>query len=170
MVLPVLFIGRFQPLHKGHAHVLEEIFAREHRVFIVIGSAEACFTPTNPFTSGERIQMLLGVLDSLEIPCSRYLIVPIPDINNYSLWVQHIVQYLPAFGKVYTGSETVRKLFSEQGIPVTMIAHHRRRVLSGTEVRRRLHKRADWKAIVPPTVAALIEKIDGAKRIKSLAV
>lgn len=170
MVLPVLFIGRFQPLHKGHSHILEEIFAREHRVFIVIGSAEASFTPTNPFTAGERIQMILGVLDSLEIPCERYLIVPIPDIHNYSLWVKHIVRYLPTFGKVYTGSETVRKLFSEQEIPVTMIAHHRRRVLSGTEARRRLQKGGDWKAIVPPTVATLIEELDGAKRIKSLAV
>ncbi|MFX1473854.1 MAG: nicotinamide-nucleotide adenylyltransferase [Promethearchaeota archaeon] len=170
MTLPVLFIGRFQPLHKGHLYVLEEIFAREQRVFIVIGSAEACFTPMNPFTVGERIQMLLGVLDSLEIPCARYLIVPIPDIHNYSRWVQHIIQYLPPFGKVYTGSETVRKLFSEQGIPVTMIAHHRRRVLSGTEARRRLQKGKDWKAIVPPTVAKLVEEIDGAKRIKALAV
>lgn len=170
MTLPVLFIGRFQPLHKGHAHVLEEIFAREDRVFIVIGSAEASFTPMNPFTAGERMQMLLGVLDSLEIPCSRYLIVPIPDIHNYSLWVQHIIQYLPPFGKVYTGSETVRKLFSEQRIPVTMIAHHRRRVLSGTETRRRLQKGKDWKSIVPPTVAKFIEEIEGAKRIKSLAI
>lgn len=170
MTLPVLFIGRFQPLHKGHAHVLEEIFAREDRVFIVIGSAEASFTPTNPFTAGERIQMILGVLDSFDIPCSRYLIVPIPDIHNYSLWVQHIIQYLPPFGEVYTGSETVRKLFSERGLPVTMIAHHRRKVLSGTEVRLRLQKGKDWKAIVPPIVVKLLEKIGGVKRIKSLAV
>ncbi len=170
MTLPVLFIGRFQPLQKGHAYVLEEIFARENHVFIVIGSAEACFTPTNPFTAGERIQMLLGVLDSLEIPCTRYLIVPIPDIHNYSLWVDHLVRFLPEFGKVYTASETVKKLFSEQGIPVTMIAHHRRQTLSGTEVRRRLLKGEDWKALVPPAVATLIEKIDGAKRIRSLAV
>ena len=170
MVLPVLFIGRFQPLHKGHAHVLEEIFAREHRVFIVIGSAEASFTPTDPFTAGERIEMLQGVLDSLEIPCTRYLIVPIPDIHNYSLWANHIVRFLPAFGKVYTGSETVRKLFSEQGIPVTMIAHHRRQTLSGTEVRRRLLKGEDWKALVPPSVATLVEKVHGAKRLNSLEV
>jgi nicotinamide-nucleotide adenylyltransferase len=170
MALPVLFIGRFQPLHKGHVHILEEIFAREHRVFIVIGSAEASFTPTNPFTTGERIQMLLGVLDSLEIPCSRYLIVPIPDIHNYSLWVDHIVRFLPEFGRVYTGSETVKKLFLEKGTEVTMIAHHKREILSGTEVRRRLLKSEDWKALLPPTVATLIRQFGGAKRIRALVV
>jgi nicotinamide-nucleotide adenylyltransferase len=170
MKLPVLFIGRFQPLHKGHTYVLEEIFAREHRVFIAIGSAQASYTPNNPFTTGERIQMLLGVLDTLKIPCSRYLIVPIPDIHNYSLWVQHIIRFLPKFSRVYTGSETVKRLFSKQRIPVTMIAHHNREILSGTEVRRRLLKGEDWKELVPPVVATLITQCNGVKRIKSLEV
>ena len=164
-----LFIGRFQPLHKGHVHALKDIFAQESILFIVIGSAQACFTPTDPFTTGERIQMLRATLDTLEIPCERYLIVPIPDIHNFRRWVDHVVQFVPSFGTIYTGSESMHRLFSKKKHHSKMIELHKPEIFSGTEVRRRIIEEEDWKMLVPPVVVELIQQFDGVKRIQSLS-
>ncbi|MFX1563459.1 MAG: nicotinamide-nucleotide adenylyltransferase [Promethearchaeota archaeon] len=169
MAKPGLFIGRFQPLHKGHVHALEDAFAEERTLFIVIGSAQACFTPTNPFTTAERIQMLRATLNAIKIPCEQYLIIPIPDIHNFRRWVDHVVQFVPPFGTFYTGSESMQHLFSEKKYPVKMVELYKPGILSGTEIRRRIVKGEDWKTLVPPVVEELIQKFDGVKRIQSLS-
>jgi len=165
-----LFIGRFQPLHKGHVYALREVFAQERRVLIVIGSAQACFTPEDPFTAGERIEMLQAVLKAEGIPCSRYMIIPVPDIHNYFLWVDHVTRYVPPFGIVYTGSEVVQRLFSERDYPVKVIKLYRRDTLSGTEVRRRILEGDEWKELVPQEVETIIERVGGVQRIRRIGV
>ena len=166
---PGLFIGRFQPLHNGHVHALKDIFAQEEQVIMVIGSAQACFTPDNPFTTGERIMMLEGVLKELEVPCLRFQIIPVPDIHNFRRWVNQVKQYVPPFGVVYSGSETTRQLFSEQKHPVKEIALRQKKILSGTEIRRRMIHGEDWESLVPRTVLELIQQIVGVQRVRSLS-
>ena len=163
-----MFIGRFQPLHMGHVYALREVFTREQQVLIVIGSAQACFTPEDPFTTGERIEMLQAVLEAEGIPCSRYMIIPVPDVHNYFLWVDHVTRYVPPFGVVYTGSEVVHRLFSERNYPVEEIKLYRRDTLSGTEVRRRMLQGKEWKDLVPREVRRIIERIDGVQRIRRI--
>jgi nicotinamide-nucleotide adenylyltransferase len=166
---PALFIGRFQPFHKGHRHALKEIFAKEEKVFIVIGSAQAGFTPTNPFTAAERITMVQLVLEKMKIPCTRYLIIPVPDVHNFTLWVDHVRRYVPRFGVVYSGSKTGAGLFSAQKIPVVKISLFKKEIHSGTEIRKRILQGKEWKALVPEMVAELIDEIDGEARLKSLS-
>jgi nicotinamide-nucleotide adenylyltransferase len=166
---PGLFIGRFQPLHNGHVHALKKALAEEDILFIAIGSAQACFTPTNPFTTAERIQMLRATLDAIKVPCEQYLIIPIPDIHNFRRWVDHVVQFVPPFSTFYTASESMQRLFSEQKYPVRMIERYKPDIFSGTEVRRRITKGEDWKTLVPSVIAELIQKFDGVKRIQSLS-
>lgn len=165
---PGLFIGRFQPFHNGHLHALKEILSKEKQLFIVIGSAQAGFTPTNPFTTAERITMLQLVLDDLDIPCNRYLIIPIPDVNNFTIWVDHVKRYVPPFGVVYTGSETGSTLFSRHNITVEKISLLKKDTYSGTEIRSRIMKGKQWKPLVPEIVAEFIEEINGVERLKSL--
>lgn len=165
---PGLFIGRFQPLHKGHLHALQEIFRNEEQLYIAIGSAQASFTKDNPFTTGERIMMLQSALEALNIPCHRYLIIPIPDVNNFQLWVDHVKRYVPPFGIVYTGSDVNRELFSKQKIPVKMLSLYQKEYHSGSEVRRRIKEDGDWESLVPPSIIELIKQFDGVRRVKSL--
>jgi len=166
---PALFIGRFQPFHNGHLHALKEVLAKEETVFIVVGSAQASYTPSNPFTAAERITMVQHVLNEMGIPCTRYLIIPVPDVHNYTLWVNHVRQYVPRFGIVYTGSKTGATLFSAQKIPVATLPLYKKEIYSGTEVRRRILEGKKWKPLVPNVVAELIEEFDGEKRLKSLS-
>jgi nicotinamide-nucleotide adenylyltransferase len=166
---PVLFIGRFQPFHIGHLYALKEILSKEDQVFIVIGSAQASYTPANPFTTAERLRMVQSVLEEEKIPCTRFQIIPVPDVHNFTLWVEHVKRYVPPFSMVYTGSETGASLFSDQNIPITKISLYKKSLHSGTEIRRRMLKGNDWKHLVPDCVAKLIDEFDGANRVKSLS-
>jgi bifunctional NMN adenylyltransferase/nudix hydrolase len=54
-----IYIGRFQPFHKGHLAVLEHALALAEKVVVVIGSAYASRGVRNPFTLPERSEMVL---------------------------------------------------------------------------------------------------------------
>jgi nicotinamide-nucleotide adenylyltransferase len=148
---------------------LKDVFAQEEQVITVIGSAQACYTPDNPFTTGERFMMLESVLEELEVPCSRFQIIPVPDIHNYRKWVNHVKQYVPPFGILYTGSETSHQLFSEQNLPVKKIVLRKQKIFSGTEIRRRMIQGEKWESLVPRTVLKLIQQFDGVQRVRSLS-
>ncbi|NTV27538.1 MAG: adenylyltransferase/cytidyltransferase family protein, partial [Methanothrix sp.] len=57
-----LYIGRFQPYHLGHQAVLDRIAEEMEEIVIVIGSAQESHTSENPFTAGERMDMIYAAL------------------------------------------------------------------------------------------------------------
>ena len=159
-----LFIGRFQPFHKGHLAMAKRILAKQDELIIGIGSAQYSHTGENPFTAAERFEMIHRALDEEGI--RRYHIIPIPDTHVHSVWVGHVLSLVPRFDAVYTNSPLVIRLFKERGIPVVSLPMVEREELSGTEVRKRMYKDGDWVSLVPPSVAAYIKEIDGLQRIK----
>src|SRR5512136_438362 len=106
-----LFIGRFQPFHKGHLAMVKKILQDNDEVIIGIGSAQYSHTGENPFTASERYEMIKRTLDAEGI--RMYSIVPIPDTHVHSVWVSHAVSLVPRFGVVYTNSPLVVRLFRE---------------------------------------------------------
>ncbi len=159
-----LFIGRFQPFHKGHLAMVKRILATGDEIVIGIGSAQYSHTGENPFTAGERFEMIKRSLDAEGI--RDYHIVPIPDTHVHSVWVSHVKSLVPAFDAVVTNSDLVVRLFREHGIKVLSLPLVSREKYSGTEVRRRMQKGGDWKSLVTPSVAAFIDEIDGIERIR----
>jgi len=49
-----LFIGKFQPFHKGHLYVLKDILKKFQSVYILIGSANKKGEFSNPFSAKQR--------------------------------------------------------------------------------------------------------------------
>tara|TARA_Y100001978_G_scaffold64788_1_gene58011 strand:- start:738 stop:1034 length:297 start_codon:yes stop_codon:yes gene_type:complete len=78
-----IVLGRFQPFHNGHAHLLEAALALGPTT-IAIGSSEAEMSMNNPWDADERAQMIREYLDGREAK-----IVQIPDINDPPNWVEH---------------------------------------------------------------------------------
>lgn len=58
----LIFIGRFQPFHKGHAGVVQAALERADRLIVLLGSAQQARTPKNPFTDDERRVMITQVM------------------------------------------------------------------------------------------------------------
>jgi bifunctional NMN adenylyltransferase/nudix hydrolase len=54
----LVFIGRFQPFHFGHAEVIERALSLSDKVIVLAGSANAARSLRNPFTLDERYTMI----------------------------------------------------------------------------------------------------------------
>lgn len=169
---PALFIGRFQPFHLGHLDALRQIFEKENYIIIGIGSAEDDYTPQNPFTAGERYRMieetlLKTKLKGRKITRGQFTIVPVRNIHHYSLWVKHLESLLPPFGKVYTASPIVQRLFREEK-KYSVVSVQQKKKISATDIRQRMLKGKPWDHLVPKSVAVLITKSDGVKRLREI--
>lgn len=158
-----LVVGRFQPFHKGHLLVIREVLRKCDDVVVVIGSAEESHTDKNPFTAGERFQMMLSALTPDER--SRVLIIPVRDVNRYSVWVNHIESYVPPFDTVFSNSDLTRSLFKQAGYEVCSTKAYNPREYSATEIRRRIVSDEKWIHLVPGPVARFLEGIDARQRL-----
>ncbi|MEN9430586.1 MAG: hypothetical protein RJA86_1445 [Pseudomonadota bacterium] len=85
----LVFIGRFQPFHIGHARVLQQALAQSAQVIVLIGSAKQARNTRNPFTIEERTEMILGSLkpeDAARVHCQ-----PLHDcLYNDAVWVTNV--------------------------------------------------------------------------------
>lgn len=54
-----VYIGRFSPFHLGHAKVLDAARRDSENVLVIVGSSYAARNVKNPFTFGERADMIL---------------------------------------------------------------------------------------------------------------
>jgi bifunctional NMN adenylyltransferase/nudix hydrolase len=87
----LVFIGRFQPLHNGHIHVLRQALASAAKVIVLIGSANVARSPRNPFTYEERRDVLLAARGAIEAAPDRIIVRPLPDfVYNDQAWIAHV--------------------------------------------------------------------------------
>jgi nicotinamide-nucleotide adenylyltransferase len=135
---------------------------------IIVGSSQHSHSFKNPFTCGERISMIRMAMNENNIAHSKYLVVPVPDVENHALWVSLIVSMIPRFEKVYSNDPLTTRLFKEAKIEVKNIPLYEREKYSATEVRRRMLEEENWRELLPTSVANFITEIDGVSRIQRL--
>lgn len=168
MVKRGLFVGRFQPFHKGHLEAIKDALKEVDELVIVVGSAQYSHRIDNPFTVGERIAMIREALEEAKIPIVRCWIIPVPDVHFHMLWVSEVVGYTPKFEVVYANEPLTRRLLIEADFKVKPVPFHKREVYSATEIRKRMLNGENWETLVPKSVAKLIREIDGVQRLQDL--
>lgn len=161
-----IFIGRFQPFHRGHRRVVEAIADEVDELVVGIGSAGDSHTANDPFTAGERIMMITKALADLEVMTYA---VPIEDLERNSVWVSHLQSMSPRFDIAYSNNPLVVRLFREADVPVEQVPMVDRHRYEGTEVRRRMIADDGWEELVPAPVVEVITEIDGIARIQQVA-
>ncbi|HKU48511.1 MAG TPA: nicotinamide-nucleotide adenylyltransferase [Nitrososphaera sp.] len=166
-----LFIGRFQPFHKGHLATVKFALGMVGRLVIVVGSAQKSHELRNPFTAGERISMIKESLDAdRDIDLRKVLIVPVPDVDVHSLWTRQVDMLVPYYDLVIANDPFTLMLFRERGTKVIEAPLQRRNELAATHIREMMIKGdSGWTKLVPPEIPGIIEKIDGVKRVKAIA-
>jgi len=162
-----LMIGRFQPLHNGHMEVIRKCAAESKNLTIGIGSAQYSHECSNPFTAGERYLMINEVLKEEGI--KNYCIVPIEDLNRYSLWVAQVESLAPPFSIVYSNNPLTRRLFSEAGYELRDSPLYNREIYSGTVVRKKMIEGDEWRKLVPGKVEEIIDTIEGVSRLRDIS-
>jgi len=163
-----LLIGRFQPFHGGHLAVVREIRSRrpDDELILGVGSAQASYSWKNPFTAGERIEMIRAALEEAEI--GGVLALPIPDIDRHALWVAHVEALVPRFDRVYTNNPLTRVLFERAGYTVQLPKMVERGRYEGERVRASLALDDGWRDAVPPAVAQYLLQLRAPERLALL--
>ncbi len=139
-------------------------------IIVAVGSSMTSHDKDNPFTFGERLQMLHLALEESNIGFEKCVITGVPDIPySHFLWVRLVEAMCPPFKLVYTNQPFTGRLFTEAGYEVRPIPFLEREKYSGAEIRRRILLGLDWSQLVPASVYEYLSRIGGAERVRSLA-
>ncbi len=162
-----LFIGRFQPFHLGHYNVARWLVEQYGDLVLAVGSAQAGMTPENPFTVGERIEMIYRALQDLR---SHVKICSVPDTEGRpAIWHSYVKQWCPPFDVAYTGEQYTAHCLRLGGIKVVEPPIFNRDIYMGTHIRMLMAEgSSEWRSRVPQPVAEFIDEIDGVSRVRSL--
>ena len=168
MVNRVLYPGRFQPFHLGHLNVVEDLFRKFDEVVIAIGSAQEGFTCRNPFTAGERMEMIRETLLAVGVDPTRLWLIPVPDLNKPLAWTSYLLGLSPSVKAVATGNPHVAYLYKWLGLKVINIKPYNPEIYNGSNIRMLIAKGLEWEHCVHSITATYIKKIGGVERIRTL--
>ncbi len=176
----ILYVGRFQPFHLGHFTIIKELSHRCDELIVVIGSSQYSHTRENPFTAGERYEMVTRALAAEKI--HNVSVIPVEDLHRPALWAAHVQTQVPNFEVVATNDPVTARVFGELGFQVEAIALNQRDSLSGTNIRNLIASEGDlespegnlessergWEDLLPKEVVDLLMEFDGVARVRAL--
>ncbi|MFI3218629.1 MAG: bifunctional nicotinamide-nucleotide adenylyltransferase/Nudix hydroxylase [Methylococcales bacterium] len=84
-----VFIGRFQPYHNGHHHIISQGLQRAEKIIILCGSAHLPVSHRNPWSFQQRKTMILNSFTKDE--AERITVLPLMDSPyNDAIWSQSV--------------------------------------------------------------------------------
>ncbi len=164
-----MIVGRFQPFHLGHFNAIKYILSEVDDLIVIIAASQQSHLPDNPFTAGERFDMIHNSLVAELKDVTRVIIIPANDIKDNSLWVAHLTRLVPKFDVVFTNSPLVGYLFKQAGIEVRNTPIYEREEYSANHIRELIvADKQSWKKLVPKAVVEVIKEIEGVNRLKTI--
>ncbi len=164
--MDILFIGRFQPFHKGHLNTILSIAKTADKIKIVIGSKQFSFTKRNPFTFEERKEMVEKSLKKENL--KNFTIFGLEDNKSYNKWFRELIKTAGYFDACYTGNKLVKTILTEHNKEVKTITDFRRSKLSGTKIRKLVSENKKVEKFLPYETLRVIKKTNGLERIKNI--
>jgi nicotinamide-nucleotide adenylyltransferase len=163
-----LFVGRFQPFHRGHLELVRRLVTGPpaRRLLVAIGSAEESYTWENPFTAGERFEMIARALEEAQV--TGVDVVPVADISRHALWVRYLEGLLPPFDRVYSHNPLTLMLFGRAGYATESPPLVDRARFEGVRIREKISRGQAVAELVPEAVGRYLAEIDAAARLKAL--
>ena len=162
-----LYVGRFQPFHNGHLHCIKYALKKVDELVIVIAASQFSHSVKNPFTAGERYEMILGSLKEASINIEKIHLIPAFDINDNVLWPFHLKRLTPEFQLVFSNNSFTTMLFENAGMNVEHIPFLSRTKYNATTIRELILKNEDISELVPPFVINYLRKINAKERLKN---
>lgn len=165
-----IFVGRFQPFHKGHLEAVKWILGKGRELQIVIGSAQEYSTAANPLNFFERKE-IIGKALALE-GIKKYKIFALPDFRNDAAWGKKLFEVTgtdPKKTAVLTLNDWTERAARAAGaevMPHPMFFDN----LSATEVRKKIAESAAWENLVPNAVYGHLKSNGMDQKIRDLQV
>lgn len=156
-----LFVGRFQPLHRGHVWAIEETLKRAEKVIVGIGSSNKA-DENNPYDVTLRNNMIYKVIEEYGWKGRIAGVIALPDTTDEQ-WVKNVEREVNRLG--YSKSETlivsnndwVNDLLAGALFPVHETGLYKRQELEGLAIRRMMRVGdSTWQERVPRSVSQLL--------------
>ena len=167
-----IVLGRFQPFHKGHEHLINQALDLGPTV-IAIGSSQVEMSMDNPWNADEREAMIRGWLGDRQAK-----IVKIPDINDPPNWVEHAKKF-HGEGILVTSDASTKQLYEESDFDVHWVELENRESYEGWRVRVTLKmlstvfeldaQKEVMKASIPESVVDWLVNNDALYRLYSMS-
>ncbi|OYT42266.1 MAG: hypothetical protein B6U78_01615 [Candidatus Aenigmarchaeota archaeon ex4484_224] len=152
-----LFVGRFQPLHKGHEKVIRNLLKKYEKVIVAIGSINQKRSFKNPFTFIERKKMF-EILFKNEIKKGKIEIIGIKDYFNDEKWSNALIKR-KHFDVVVTGNKWTERCFKRKK-KIEKVKIWKREIYEGRKIRKMMIEgNLKWKEAVPKEIVNYLEKI-----------
>lgn len=90
-----VFIGRFQPAHRGHVELIRQCLRSADYLLVIVGSAFRAASPRNPFTWQEREVMLRAAVDAGDQ--QRVHCLPLRDWFDTRRWADDLAMQVNAY-------------------------------------------------------------------------
>jgi len=164
-------IGRWKPLHKGGAVLLESLCENASQVVIGVGSANK-YNARNPFTPLESEEMITRTLSPR---FNNYKIIQVPDFAHVpeyrdgQKWRQYVVDHFGKLDAFASGNEYVADLLKEDYKIINaweLIPEMKRIPLKAAMVRLEMARGGAWKDMVPEQVAEYLDEAGLVQRFR----
>lgn len=144
--MKAVFLGRFQPFHKGHMYVVEKWKDDFDEFCVVIGSPKKSRTEKNPLSAEERREIIRSCYSGIEI-------VEVEDEDRgkkgHKAWTKRFVEKTEA-DVVISGNSLVQELIEDySNVKLVRIENVRPQKFSGAEIRQRIREEKEWRNLVP---------------------
>ncbi len=167
-----MLFGRFQPFHKGHLEIVKWALSQGYEeIVFLVGMASENYTPRNPFTAGERIEMIRLSLRDEGLPLEQFITATIRTLETSIGSVYYVLSYVPKVDVILTRNPVISKIFEDAGIGVLEPPIFNREEWRGERIRE-LIARGDprWIEAVTHSTAEFLLEIGAVERLrKSLA-
>ena len=164
--------GRFQPFHLGHLEYMKAALERCDTLIVAITNPDPSAIreeelaqhrhtgKANPYTFFQRLMMIRETLLDEGVDLRRVMIVPFP-INFPERWRYYLPPEVLQFIRIFSPWEQQKAdRFRELGFQVEVLHPGSAKTIEGTEARRLIEQDGAWRALVPPGVARVIERIE----------
>ncbi len=165
-----MIFGRFQPLHKGHLELIKWTLSLGYdEVVLLIGMASENYTPRNPFTAGERLEMIRIAAETTGIGLEQIVTSAVPTLETNIGCTYYVLSFVPKIEALVSRNPIISRIFKDAGYRIEKPPLFNRDIYRGTYIRELIARGDDrWKKLVPPGIPEYIEEIGGVQRIREI--
>lgn len=164
--------GRFQPIHLGHMKYI--LSAKGRCDFLIIGitnpdrkltkfdetDPQRSLETSNPFTYFERYRMIKEAMKEAGLKRDEFEIVPfpinVPELIKYYVPIDQSIFYITIFDEWGWKKKKILETLGAN-VNVLWVKKIEEKLITGTEIRRRIKDGESWDNLVPPTVYKIIK-------------
>ncbi|MBI4226030.1 adenylyltransferase/cytidyltransferase family protein [Candidatus Roizmanbacteria bacterium] len=148
-------IGRFQPFHKGHLHLIKRSFRYIDTMVIGVGSVGKV-DKDNFLTYEQRKEILQKVIAKERWKDKIGKVVPLKDFYNDKLWLNNSVKLAGKIDLVIGNNEWTNRIFEAAGFPILRLGFYKRYLYEGIKIRKLMKAQQRWENRVPGYIIPLI--------------